>query len=64
MMTFGLYCLLLNSYDEYIDTLSKRLLSPNYILIWSTSHFIYPQLLLRSDTFQLLKEQSHQIKIA
>ena len=35
------------SYDEYIDTLSKRLLSPNYILIWSTQHFIYPQLLLR-----------------
>ena len=35
------------SYDDHIESLSKRLLSPNYILIWSTKHFIYPQLLLR-----------------
>ena len=35
-------------YDRYIDTMSQRVLSPNYLMIWSTKHFIYPQLLLRS----------------
>ncbi|XP_023349661.1 WD repeat-containing protein 63 [Eurytemora carolleeae] len=44
------------SYDDHIESLSKRLLSPNYILIWSTKHFIYPQLLLRApDDVVLLR---------
>jgi hypothetical protein len=51
------------NYDQYIDRMSQRILAPNYLMvghrtaksldnlfrqIWSTRHFIYPQLLLRA----------------
>ena len=44
----GMACLDNLNYDQYIDRMSQRILSPNYLMIWSTLHFIYPQLLLRA----------------
>ena len=44
----GMACMDNLDYDQYIDTMSQRVLSPNYLMIWTTKHFIYPQLLLRS----------------
>lgn len=44
----GMSCVDELDYDNYIDNMSKRILSPNYLMIWSTKHFIYPQLLLRA----------------
>ena len=44
----GMSCLDNLDYDQYIDNISQRLLSPNYLMIWSTHHFIYPQALLRA----------------
>ena len=44
----GMTCVDNLDYDQYIDNMSQRILSPNYLMIWSTKHFIYPQLLLRA----------------
>ena len=44
----GMACLDNLDYDQYIDKISQRILAPNYLMIWSTRHFIYPQVLLRA----------------
>lgn len=44
----GMTCVDNMDYDHYIDNISQRILAPNYLMVWSTKHFIYPQLLLRS----------------
>ena len=44
----GMTCVDNLDYDQYIDNMSQRILAPNYLMIWSTKHFIYPQLLLKA----------------
>ena len=44
----GMTCVDNLDYDQYIDNMSQRILTPNYLMVWSTKHFIYPQILLRA----------------
>ena len=34
-------------YEEYLNNLTKRLVMPTMIMIWSMSHPLFPQILLR-----------------